>query len=84
MIRPPSSERWLALFFFAALLLSPPLLSIFGQHQLLKIPSIYVYLFVSWGLVIALAALAAEGRRPKEQSEPSRSGDQQAATGGED
>ncbi len=67
MIRPSAkSERWVALFLLAALLFSPPFLSIFGQRQVLSIPSIYVYLFVSWGLVIALAALAVEGGRPKE------------------
>ncbi len=76
MIRPPSGERWVALFLFAALLFSPPLLSIFGRHQLASIPSIYVYLFVSWGLVIALAALAVEGGPPREQPGRSESGDQ--------
>ncbi len=69
MIRPAATgERWVALFLLAVLLLSPPFLSIFGGHQLLAIPFIYVYLFLSWGLVIALLALAAESSSPTAES----------------
>lgn len=83
MIRPGATgERWVALFLLAVLLLSPPFLSIFGEHQLMSVPFIYLYLFLSWGLVIALLALAAEsssaaresGRSPSdgEDGEPER------------
>ncbi len=56
-----AAERWVALFLLAVLLFSPPFLSIVSDHQLLSLPFIYVYLFLSWGLVILLLALAAEG-----------------------
>ncbi len=72
MIRPAGSgERWVALFLLALLLFSPPFLSISSEHRLLSIPFIYVYLFVAWGLVIGLIALAVEDRAPgAERAEP--------------
>lgn len=60
-----AGERWVILFLLAALLFSPPLLSIFSGHRLLSVPVIYLYLFLSWGLVIFLLALAAEGSFPQ-------------------
>ena len=52
----------MALFLLALLLFSPPILSMFADSRLLGIPLTYLYLFVAWGLVIALLAIAAERR----------------------
>jgi hypothetical protein len=84
MIRPPAiGERWVALFLLALVLFSPPLLSVFGQHQLLAIPFIYVYLFLAWGVVIALAALAVESGPPEAAGERSPGTDDDATGGGD-
>lgn len=85
MIRPPAiGERWVALFLLALLLFSPPLLSIFGQHQLLAMPFLYVYLFCAWGLVIALAALAVESGPPEAAGGESPGNYDDDVTGGGD
>ena len=85
MSRPAATgERWVAIFLLALLLFSPPLLSIFSEHHLLAVPFIYVYLFFSWGLVIALAALAVEGGPPPAERGPLPPEDEEdAAAGGE-
>lgn len=84
-MRPPGAgERWVALFLLAVLLFSPPLLSIFSDHQLLAVPFLYVYLFLSWGLVIGLLALAAEGRFPKAEDRRSAPTDEESETEGKD
>mgnify|MGYP001767569287 CR=1 FL=1 len=54
-------ERLLALFVFGALLFTPPWLGVFSKPVLvLGIPLLYVYLFVAWALIIALAASICE------------------------
>ncbi len=64
MTRPGATgERVLALFSLGVLLFNPPLLKLFSTNAyLLGVPLLYVYLFVSWGILILLAALLA-GRR---------------------
>ena len=53
------SERLVALAFLGLLLFNYPLLSLFStEGTVLGIPVLYAYLFTSWALLIALAALA--------------------------
>lgn len=78
-----TGERWVGIFLLAALLFSPPFLSIADQHEVLGIPFLYLYLFLSWGLVIALLALAVE-RGSREAARQRSESPQDAETGGED
>ena len=58
------TQRLIALFLLGWVLLNFPMLSLFNQQAtLLGIPSLYVYIFAAWALVIALMAWIAE-RRP--------------------
>jgi len=55
------SERLVALFLLAVLLLNPPLLLIFDSpSSVAAIPSLYVYLFAVWAVLIGLLALITE------------------------
>ena len=55
-----ASERAVALFLLAVLAFSPFVLSIFNVSTFLfGIPLLYVYLFLAWGVVIALLAMTA-------------------------
>ena len=55
------SERLVALFLFAVLLFNPPLLLIFDSDStVFGFPSLYLYLFVVWGVLIVLLALVIE------------------------
>ena len=58
MTRPGATgERLLALFSLGVLLFNPPLLKIFGTGAyVFGVPLLYVYLFVAWAALIALAA----------------------------
>ncbi|GHC36485.1 hypothetical protein [Aidingimonas halophila] len=49
-------ERLVALIGLAILLFSPPLILIFDRYAPSGITSLSFYLFVAWGLVIALTA----------------------------
>ena len=52
---PRRSERLIALFIVAFLLFNYPLLSLFaGDTLVFGIPLLYLYLFVTWGVVIGL------------------------------
>jgi hypothetical protein len=54
-------EHLVALFGFAVLLLTPPVLLIFNKPvSFLGIPALYLYLFTVWAVLIALGALAVE------------------------
>ena len=54
-------ELLIALFLLGALLLTPPLLIVFNQAtRVLGVPTLYLYLFVVWAVLIALVALAVE------------------------
>lgn len=63
MIRPGvTGERMAALFFLGLLLFNPPLLGIFdagADATLIGIPLLYIYIFLAWGMLIALMAVAA-------------------------
>ncbi len=56
MTRPGAAgERTLALFLLGLLLFNPPLLSLFSKDRFLaEVPLLYLYLFVAWGVFIAL------------------------------
>jgi hypothetical protein len=57
MRQPGSSDRFVALLLLGVLAFSPPLLSIFSVRELVfGIPILYLYLFVAWGVLIALLA----------------------------
>jgi hypothetical protein len=62
-MQAPSRTRELlvALFVLGVLLLAPPLLIIFNTAtRILGIPTLYLYLFLVWAVLIALVALAVE------------------------
>ncbi|WP_346797898.1 hypothetical protein R5M92_03540 [Halomonas sp. Bachu 37] len=51
------TERLIALFVVALLLFCPPLLLVVNRYSLVdSLPWLPLYLFLAWGLVIALAA----------------------------
>ena len=56
MSRPGlTHERLVALFLLGVLLFTPPFLSIFNTpDRILGIPSLYLYLFAAWTLLIVL------------------------------
>ena len=58
------TQRLVSAFLLGCLLFSFPLLSLFNSDgKVLGIPVLYAYLFIAWGLLIALMALAVERRR---------------------
>lgn len=53
-------EYWIALFLLGVAVLTPPLLLVFNQPTLVfGIPVLFLYLFVAWSGLIALAAAIA-------------------------
>ncbi len=71
------SERLIALFVLAIVLLNPPLLLIFDRVAItVGIPVLYLYLFAVWAVLIVLLALISEGSKPS--SEDSDKGETQA------
>ena len=81
-----ASERAVALFLLAVLAFSPLVLSIFNVPAFLfGIPLLYVYLFLAWGVVVALLAMttvAGEDRRVEEDAGRSPGRSPGRATGG--
>ena len=75
-----TGERCAALFILAATAFSPLILSIFQiQESLFGIPVAYLYLFVAWGVVIALLARTADhGPKDEEKAEEASPVDQSA------
>ena len=54
-------QRLVAAFVIGALLFSYPILSLFNRPQLIfGVPTLYVYLFVTWAVLIALYAFIVE------------------------
>jgi hypothetical protein len=68
MSRPGlTHERLMALFLLGVLLFTPPFLGIFNQpERILGLPTLYLYLFAAWTLLIVLVALVIEGSDPEE------------------
>ena len=66
MIRPSiKGQRLVALFLAGCLLFNYPILSLFASEGLLAgIPVLYVYVFTTWALLIALMAVVVERRDP--------------------
>jgi hypothetical protein len=62
MIRPSiKGQRLVALFLCGCLLFNYPILSLFANHsQIFGVPLLYAYVFVAWGLLIALMAVVVE------------------------
>jgi len=62
MSRPGlTQERLIALFLFGALLFTPPLLGVFNTPaRVIGIPTLYLYLFAAWTLLIVVVALVIE------------------------
>jgi hypothetical protein len=62
MSRPGlTHERLVALFLLGVLLFTPPFLGIFNTPEtVLGVPSLYLYLFTAWTLLIVLVMLAIE------------------------
>lgn len=57
-------QKLLALFFAGCLLFNYPLLHLFSRDGLLwGIPSLYIYIFVSWTALIGLTATIVELRK---------------------
>ena len=58
--RNRTQEQLVGLFILGALLLLPPLLTIFNRPvRVLGVPVLYLYLFVAWAAVIGLTAAIA-------------------------
>jgi len=56
-----TGQRLLALFLLGCLLLNFPVLSLFSTDGMMwGIPLLYVYIFLAWGILIALMALVIE------------------------
>jgi hypothetical protein len=68
MSRPGlTHERLVALFLLGLLLFTPPFLGIFNQpDRILGFPTLYLYLFATWTLLIVLVALVIESSDPDE------------------
>lgn len=72
-----TSQRLIALVLAGVLCLNYPLLSLFSEVRwLLGVPLLYLYLFLCWGILIALAATILERRPPQPPSQrPQRGAD---------
>ena len=56
-----TGERLIGLFLFGLLLFMPPLIGVFDKAHLVGgIPTLYLYLFLAWAMLIALLALIVE------------------------
>ena len=63
-----TSERLVALFVLAIVLLNPPFLLIFDRVSITAgIPVLYLYLFAAWAVLIVILALISEGSKPSSQ-----------------
>jgi hypothetical protein len=69
MSRPGlTHERLVALFLLGVLLFTPPFLGIFNTpDRILGVPSLYLYLFAAWTLLIVLVTLAIESSHADEE-----------------
>lgn len=74
-------ERTIALALLGAVLFSVPVLDSFAadeEHLLFGIPSLYLYLFVAWALLIGLLALVLESSQgAKKQPSAPQGGNEQ-------
>jgi uncharacterized membrane protein len=56
-------DQLLGLFALGLVLFNPPLLYLFSGGTILGWPLLYAYIFVVWGLVIAIVAIVVSRRR---------------------
>jgi hypothetical protein len=69
------AERLIGLFLFGLLLLTPPLIGAFDKATFVGgIPPLYLDLFLSWALLIALTVLIVERPDPDEEIAENESG----------
>ncbi len=71
--RPRRPERALAVAALGAVLFLQPFLGLFdlgSATTVAGVPSLFIYLFAAWSLIVALTALVMEPRRADGQSEP--------------
>ncbi len=65
-----TSERLIGLFLFGLLLFMPPLIGVFDRATLVGgMPVLYLYLFLAWGMLIALLSLIVERPRSDDDLE---------------
>ena len=58
--RNRTAERLVGLVFLTALLFNPPILTLFSiDSSIFGLPVMFLYVFVSWGAVIAMTGLGA-------------------------
>jgi hypothetical protein len=69
MTRPGiTTERLLALFLLGILVFTPPFLGIFNTPRLVAgIPLLYLYLFIVWGMLIAIVALTVRAAEDEDE-----------------
>lgn len=86
MGRPRRNGEWSVVLFVVALLaFNPPVLSIFSVPELIfGIPTLYLYIFIAWGGVIAILALNVPGLMAQAEAEgpPREAADEPARPGG--
>jgi hypothetical protein len=65
MRKPDIENEWLvAIFLLGAVLFNYPILSLFNTiGSVFGVPTLYAYLFIAWGAIIALVAWVAERRQ---------------------
>jgi hypothetical protein len=66
-------DRLIGLFVAGAVLLNPPILTLFSGGSVLGWPSLFVYLFGVWALLIAGLAIVLE-RRPEIRNDSDKGG----------
>lgn len=83
MSRPGlTNERLTALFLLAVLLFMPPFLGIFNSTtRLLGVPVLFLYLFTTWALLIALMAVVVTRSDATAEQGVSEVADQRADAG---
>lgn len=77
------NERLAFLFIVGLLVFNPPILTIFDKTvSSFGIPLLYLYLFISWTCLIALAAFAIEWTAAADDGQDGASGEQSASERG--
>ena len=68
------NDRLVALFLLGIVLFTPPLLRVFGGAATLGgWPVLFIYIFLVWGVVVALIAVDVESRDDERKRRPNKS-----------
>ena len=68
------NDRLVALFLLGIVLFTPPLLRVFGGAATLGgWPVLFIYVFLVWGVVVALIAIDVESRDDERKRRPDKS-----------